>query len=311
MNETMHAVIQDELGGPDVLHGAEIDRPAPGIGEILIRVHAAGVNPVDMMNRASGIFGGHLPFVLGWDVAGVIAAVGPGVTLFEPGDEVFGMLPFPRGAGAYAEYVVAPTRSMVRKPESLTFVEAAALPLAGLTAWQCLIDTARIGEGARVLITGATGGVGHLAVQIAKAVGAVVIAVGSGSDEALARSLGADEFIDYRTQDFTTEVRDADVVLDVIGGENPLAALGVLRPSGILVSTLPQSLTDARREAAGTGVRVAGLFVEADQLGLLGLIDLVERGLLRPRIAATYQLDEAATAHSQKSGAGKVVLTVD
>lgn len=150
----------------------------------------------------------------------------------------------------------------------------------------------------------------HLAVQIAKAVGAVVIAVGSGSDESLARTLCADKFIDYRTKDFTAEVSDVNVVLDVIGEENPLAALGILRPSGILVSTLPQSLADARREAAGTSMRVAGLLVEADQLGLLGPIDLVERGLLHPRIAATYPLDDAATAHSQNSGAGKVVRTV-
>ena len=165
----MRAVSQDELGGPEVLHVVEIDRPTPGIGQILVRVHAAGVNPVDGVNRQSGVLVGATPFVLGWDVSGTVEAVGFGVTLYRPGDEVFGLLPFPLGHGAYADYVVAPTRVFVPKPANLDHVQAAALPLAGLTAYQALVDTAGIGEGTRVLITAPAGGVGHLAVQIAKA----------------------------------------------------------------------------------------------------------------------------------------------
>ena len=176
----MRVVTQDRLGGPEVLHAGDAERPNPSVGEILVEVHAAGGNPVDAMQRQTGTFGAPPPFTLGWDVSGVVAAIGPGVTLYAPGDEVFGMLPFPRGAGAYAEFVVAPTRAFVRKPESLSHVEAAALPLAGLTAWQALVDTANVTAGTRVLLTGASGGVGHLALQIARSRGAHIVAVASG-----------------------------------------------------------------------------------------------------------------------------------
>jgi len=309
MADTMRAIIQDELGGPGVLHEASVRIPTPGIGEMLVRVHAAGVNPADFMNRQTGVFSGTPPFTLGWDVAGVVAAAGPGVTLFEPGDEVFGLLPFPRGAGAYAEYVVAPTRALIRKPEALSFTEAASLPLAGLTAWQMLAETAHINEGSTLLITGATGGVGHLAVQISKALGAHVTAVVSGQNAELARKLGADAVIDYTSADFSKEVQRLDVVFDVIGGDYPLRALDVLRPGGMLVSTLPQSLGPARAAAAERGLRVAGVFVESDRLGLMKITELVVTGKLTPLIARTFPLERADQAHSFK-GQGKVVLEV-
>lgn len=307
----MRAIIQDELGGPEVLHPATVDRPEPGIGQVLIRMRAAGVNPADAMNRQTGVFAGTPPFVLGWDVSGVVEATGPGVTLFAPGDEVFGLLPFPRGAGAYAEFVVAPTRALVLKPEALTHAQAAALPLAGLTAWQALVETAAIDRGTRVLITGAAGGVGHLAVQIAAASGAHVIALTSGANADLVRSLGADEVVDYHATDFSETLADLDVVFDVVGGDYPLRALKVLRPGGILVSTLPQSVGAAAAAAPEVGVRVAGLFVESDRLGLTALAGLVAEGALTPILAATYPLDDAATAHATKHGPGKVVLLAD
>jgi NADPH:quinone reductase-like Zn-dependent oxidoreductase len=147
----MLAISQDKLGGPDVLKVVEVDRPEPGIGQILVRVHVAGVNPVDAMNRQTGYLVGKPLFILGWDVSGPVEAVGAGVTLYRPGDEVFGMLPFPHGHGAYAEYVVGPTRAFVPKPPKLDHAHAAALPLAGLTAWQALVETAHIGMGSRVL----------------------------------------------------------------------------------------------------------------------------------------------------------------
>jgi NADPH:quinone reductase-like Zn-dependent oxidoreductase len=171
--ETMRAAGQHELGGPDVLKVVTVPRPTPGIGEILIRVHAAGVNPVDAMTRQFGMFVGQPPFVLGWDVSGVVAAVGPGVTVHRDGEEVFGMLPFPGGHGAYADYAVGPARAFVPKPANLSHVQAAAL----LTAYQ-------IGAGDRVLINGGAGGVGHLAVQIARAHGAHVLALASPADAA-------------------------------------------------------------------------------------------------------------------------------
>lgn len=310
MTETMRAVIQDVLGGPEVLHVSEIAKPEPRIGEIVVRVRAAGVNPADEMNRRTGIFSGEPPFVLGWDVAGEVAAVGPGVTLFAPGDEVVGLLPFPRGGGAYAEYAVGPTRAFVRKPSALSFVEAAALPLAGLTAWQALVETAQVGEGTRVLITGAAGGVGHLAVQIAAARGAHVIALTSTNNVDYVRGLGADEVLDYRTTDFAEALEDVEVVLEVVGGDYPLRALRILREGGIIVSTLPQSLAPAAPSAAELGVRLAGLFVESDRMGLSALMDLVEARQLRPTIAGTHALNDVQAAHAAKHAPGKVVLTV-
>jgi len=310
MTETMRAIVQNELGGPEVLHEETREVPTPGIGQLLVKVSAAGVNPADMMNRQTGIFSGPPPFTLGWDVSGVVSAVGPGVTLFKAGDEVFGLLPFPRGGGAYAEYVLAPTRAMVRKPPALSFVEAAALPLAGLTAWQALVETAQIGLGSRVLITGAGGGVGHLAVQIAKAKGAYVIAVASAEGADIARRFGADEVIDYQTADVAEVVSDLDVFFDVVGGDYPLKALSTLRRGGVLVSSLPQSLAAAAALAGEKGVRIAGLFVESDRVGMTDLADMVASGRLRPLVATTYPLEDAAQAHRVKSGPGKVVLEI-
>ncbi|MET7518469.1 NADP-dependent oxidoreductase [Streptomyces sp. NPDC005480] len=313
MNDTTHtmkAISQDELGGPDVLESVTLDRPEPGLGEILVRVHAAGVNPVDAMNRQAGVFLGEPPFVLGWDVSGTVEAVGLGVTVHQVGDEVFGMLPFPHGHGAYAQYAVGPARIFVPKPERLDHTQAAALPMAGLTAWQALVETAGVGEGSRVLINGAAGGVGHLAIQIAKARGAYVIALAAGDKADFVRSLGADEVIDYTTTDIVEAVSDLDAVLETIGGDYPAKAVKVLKPGGTLVSTLPPTLAPAVEEATERGIRLAGLFVEADRLGMTALADLAASGRLTPTVAATFPLDQVATAHATKAGQGKTVLAV-
>jgi NADPH:quinone reductase-like Zn-dependent oxidoreductase len=262
------------------------------------------------MNRQTGLFVGQPPFVLGWDVSGTVETVGPGVTLYRPGDEVFALLPFPHGHGGYAEYVVAPTRVFVRKPANLSHVEAAALPLAGLTAWQALVDTARIGAGSTVLITAPAGGVGHLAVQIAKARDAHVIGLSDPTNVQFVSALGVDQVIDYTTTDFSQTLSDIDVVFDMIGHDYPDRALKVLKPGGTLVSTLPQSLPAVAATAAGLGVRLAGLFVEADQMGLTALAELASRAALIPTIAATYPLEMAAQAQSTRTGPGKTVLTV-
>jgi NADPH:quinone reductase-like Zn-dependent oxidoreductase len=310
MDDTMQAISQDELGGPEVLKRVTLPTPKPGLGEILVRVHAASVNPVDVMNRQTGVFVGKPPFVLGYDVSGTVEAVGPGVTLYKPGAEVFGMLPFPHGHGAYADYVVGPTRVFVPKPERLDHVQAAAIPLAGLTAWQALVETAHVGQDSRLLINGAAGGVGHLAVQIAKARGAHVIALASAANMEFVSSLGADEVIDYTATDFTGAVRDVEAVLEVVGGEYPVKALEALKPGGILVSTLPPTLAPAQADAAERGIHLAGLFVEADRLGMNALADLAATGKLTPTIAAILPFDQAATAQSTKGARGKTVLTI-
>ncbi|TJZ57372.1 NADP-dependent oxidoreductase [Streptomyces piniterrae] len=312
---TMRAVTQDRAGAPDVLKVVETRRPQPGRGEILVRVHVAGVNPADWKTRERGVFanGATPPFTLGFDVAGVVEAVGAGVTLFRVGDEVFGMPRFPHPAGAYAEYVTAPARHFAPRPRGLDHVQAGALPLASLTAWQALVDTAQVQPGQRVLIHAAAGGVGHLAVQIAKARGAYVIATASAAKHDLLRTLGADELVDYRTQDVGDTLRDVDVVLDSIGGPNWARSLRTLRPGGTLVSILPFDDTFPTRHAEEAGVRAVFMLVEPDQQGLREISALVETGRLRVIVDAVFPLEEAARAHRVgETGhtTGKIVLTV-
>ncbi len=309
----MRAISQDTLGGPEVLKDVELARPEPGLSEVLVAVHAAGLNPTDWKHRAGGPFLGEPPFVLGWDVSGVVEAVGFGVTLFQPGDEVFGMLPYPHGVGSHAQYVTGPARAFVHKPVSLDHVQAGALPLAALTAHQALVDTADVQPGQRVLIHAAAGGVGHLAVQIAKARGAYVIGTARAAKHALLRELGADELIDYRTTDFRERVGTVDVVLDSLAGETRMRSLDVLRKGGTLVTILHGATRDETRSAAERGVRLAAMLVEADHAGMQAIADLAAAGRLRPHIDATFPLAQAAEAHALgRLGrtTGKIVLVV-
>ncbi|MBG6136198.1 NADP-dependent oxidoreductase [Longispora fulva] len=310
----MRAIGQDSHGGPEVLKVIEVPRPEPGPAEVLIRVHAAGVNPTDAWHRSSaGLAGGDTPIRLGWDVSGVIEATGLGVTTLKPGDEVFGLPRHPRPAGTYAQYVTSPARHLVAKPTGLTHVEAAALPLAGLTAWQALVDTANIQPGQRVLIHAAAGGVGHLAVQIAKARGAHVIGTARSAKHDFVRGLGADEVIDYTTADFTDVVHGVDVVIDPIGGEYGPRSLTTLRPGGILIALASPDETYLVDRARQLGVRAAFMIVEADQAGMRELAALVDAGRLRPEIATTLPLEQAARAHELSQNGrttGKIVLTV-
>jgi NADPH:quinone reductase-like Zn-dependent oxidoreductase len=311
----MRAVQLDGFGGPEVLELREVDRPAPVPTEVLVRVHAAGVNPVDWKTRAAGAFLDALaspPYTLGWDVSGVVEEVGLGVSRFRPGDEVYGMPRFPWQAGAYADYVTAPSRHFARKPAGLSHVEAAALPLGGLTAWQALVDTADVQPGQRVLVHAAAGGVGHLAVQVAKARGGYVLGTARAAKHDFLRSIGVDEPIDYTTTDFTTVAKDVDVVVDMIGGEYGGRSLRVLRPGGLLVAVTgagPATLLMAEKAE----VRAAQLLVEPDHTGLEGLAELVAAGSLRPRVDTVLPLEEAARAHELgESGrtAGKIVLSL-
>ncbi|MGA5581483.1 NADP-dependent oxidoreductase [Streptomyces thermodiastaticus] len=311
---TMRAVGQDVLGGPEVLRLIEVERPVPRPNEVLVRVRAAGVNPTDWKHRATGAFLGEPPFVLGWDVSGVVEETGLGVALFQPGDEVFGMLPYPFGHGSHAEYVIAPARALVPKPAALDHVQAGALPLVSLTAWQALVEHADLRAGQRVLIHAAAGGVGHTAVQIATARGAYVIGTASAGKHDFLRGIGVDEPVDYRTTDVTEAVRDVDVVLDTLGGDTSVRSLRTLRPGGVLVSILPVGDRTLDEEADRLGVRVVRMLVDADQYGMRAIAELVESGKLRPTIAGTFPLAEAAKAHELgETGrtTGKLVLVMD
>ncbi|MDE3722040.1 NADP-dependent oxidoreductase [Nocardiopsis sp. N85] len=310
---TMRAISQDVHGGPEVLREVRVPRPVPGPSGILVRVRAAGVNPTDWKHREHAGFLNRTPLVLGWDVSGVVEAVGYGVTLFEPGDEVFGMLPYPYGVGSHAEYAVGPARAFARKPAGIDHVQAGALPLVSLTAYQALVDTAGVRPGQRVLIHAAAGGVGHVAVQIAKALGAYVIGTASAPKHAFLRGLGADEVIDYRSADFVEAAGEVDVVLDPFAGETLSRSLEVLRPGGIAVSLLATT-PEHTAKADGLGVRARTLLVEADHAGMVAVADLVERGLLRAHVEEAFPLADAAKAHALGDTGhvtGKVVLVVD
>ncbi|MFD3416992.1 NADP-dependent oxidoreductase [Streptomyces decoyicus] len=311
----MRAVSQDTAGGPEVLKMITTDRPVPGPTEILVRVHAAGVNPTDWKSRSQGAFmtGAKAPFTLGFDVSGVVEAVGLGVTLFAPGDKVFGMPRFPHAAGAYAEYVTAPARHFAHLPTSLDHIQGAALPLASLTAWQALVDTAQVQPGARVLIHAAAGGVGHLAVQIAKSRGAYVIGTARQAKHDFLRGLGADELIDYTQQDFAEAVRDVDIVLDTISGDYGARSLRTLRPGGTLVSILPLDDAFPAAQAREARIRAGFLLVEPDRAGLQAVAGLVDSGKLRVNVDTVLPLEEAAKAHTLgETGrtTGKIVLAV-
>lgn len=314
MSTKMRAISQDTFGGPEVLHEIELDRPEPGPSELLVRVHAAGLNPTDWKHRSRRIWIGDPPFVLGWDVSGVVESVGTGVTVFKPGDEVFGMLPYPHGVGSHAEYVTGPARAFAHKPSTVDHVQAGAIPLAALTAWQALIDTANVRQGQRVLIHAAAGGVGHFAVQIAKSRGAYVIGTASTAKHEFLHGLGADELIDYRETDFAEALSDVDVVLDTIGGETRTRSLRTLRSGGLLISILPMGKQELIAEADRLGVRAELLLVEADHAGMNAIAELVEKGTLRAEIAGTFPLSDAAKAHELgETGrtTGKLVLVVE
>jgi NADPH:quinone reductase-like Zn-dependent oxidoreductase len=311
----MKAVVLHEYGAPEVLAVEEVAKPEPIPTEVQVRVHAAGVNPVDFKTRAgeglSAILG-EPPVCLGWDVAGVVSEAPGGVTRFKVGEEVFGMPWFPRQAGAYAEYVTAPSRHFAAKPHALSVEEAAALPLAGLTAWQIVVDTIQLEAGADILIHGAGGGVGHLAVQVAKARGANVIGTARIEQADWLRELGLDRTIDYRSERFEELVGDLDAVIDFTGASGE-RSLPVLRPGGILVSVPSGVSPELLDLAARSDRRATGFLVEPDPVGLAGLSHLVESGQLRVKVDRVFDLERAAEAHrlaeAGHSG-GKIVLRV-
>jgi NADPH:quinone reductase-like Zn-dependent oxidoreductase len=307
----MRTVTQAVFGEPSVLEIIEVDPPVPDHGQVLIKLGAAGVNPVDVAVRTGYPLLGDPPFTLGWDIAGVIESTGPGVSAFAPGDEVLGLIAFPRAGNAYADYVLASSNELIRKPATLTMEQAGGLPLAALTAWQALIGIAGISAGQRVLIHRAAGGVGHLAIQVAKTRGAHVIGTASAAKHEYLRSLGADELIDYTTADFVHEAGEVDMVLDLMGGEHAPRSAAVLKPGGLIVSAIGGNLGLTRERATELGVRFEVVSVRPSVHDLTQLALLVESGDLTVHIDQTFPLAEVAKAHEFSASGhttGKVVL---
>ncbi|AGL15360.1 NADP-dependent oxidoreductase [Actinoplanes sp. N902-109] len=308
----MRVITQYAFGGPEVLTVTDAPEPQVLPTEVLVRVAAIGLNPLEPRLR-EGEFPllGQPPFVLGWDISGVVEQAA--TWRFRPGDEVFGMPLFPRAAGAYAELVASPALHLVRKPASLSHVEAAALPVAGLTAWHGLVDLAGVAAGDRVLIHGGGGGVGHLAIQLAKALGAYVVTTAGPGKREFVEGLGADEVIDYTAADFAEAVSGIDVVLDTIGDDTAGRSLRVLRPGGHLVTAVAEGDAELTARFEAAGMRFSGIAVDPDPVGLRGLVDLVEQGKLRVHVQQTFPFDRVAEAHrllEEGHLRGKVVLTV-
>ncbi|RWP12630.1 NADP-dependent oxidoreductase [Mesorhizobium sp.] len=308
----MRAVIQNSVGGPDVLVIADQPDPTPEAGEVLVRVKAAGINPVDGAVRA-GYYPllGEPPYILGWDISGTVEALGAGVTGFKIGDEVFGMPRFPKQAAAYAELAAVPADQIALKPKSADHLKAGALPLAGLTAWQGLVRHGGLKSGQRILVHAGAGGVGHLAVQIAKARGAYVVATVSPGKLDFVRELGPDEVIDYTKGDFTDQVRDIDLVLDPMGGDHAQRSLKVLRRGGVLVSLLDVG-DNTRTQAGARDIRVERMSVVPDREGLVELARLIDANKLAVHVAKSFPLDQAGAAHAflATKPIGKVVLSL-
>jgi NADPH:quinone reductase-like Zn-dependent oxidoreductase len=307
MSQTMLAVRIHDYGGPDAPRVEAMPRPQPGPGQVLVRVHALGVNPVDWKIR-EGVRRDRMPLampvVLGCDLSGVIEQVGADVSGFAAGDAVFAMTGL---YGAFSEFVAVSAACVARKPESLDHVRAAATPLAALTAWQGL-ELAGLKAGQRVLVLAGGGGVGGFAVQIAAALGAHVVATASTEKLDYVRSLGAEQVVDYRTTAFERAVSDFDVVFDLLGEETQARAWHVLKPGGVLVSAVA---VPAQDELAARGVRAARVGVRADGGQLRRIAELIDAGRIRVHVEATYPLAQAAQAIERVKGGrtrGKIVL---
>jgi NADPH:quinone reductase-like Zn-dependent oxidoreductase len=313
----MMAVVMTEHGGPEVLELRDVERPELQPDEVLIRTAAAGLNPVDTQVRAGDWVPeetGEPPMILGWDVAGTVEEVGDAVSGFAPGDRVFGMPRFPALALCDAEFVAAPSGQIAHTPDSLNDGRAGALPLAGLTAWQGLVDTAGVGEGDRVLIQAAAGGVGHLAVQIASARGAHVVGTARAEKHDFLRDLGVDEPVDYTAAPLEEAVSQVDVVLDTVSEDDAglLGSVATLRKGGILV-VIAGDLTEAVSDAAAQrGVRATEILVHPDQSGLAALASLADEDRLRVVVEESFPFECAAEAHERLEAGrvkGKLVLT--
>jgi NADPH:quinone reductase-like Zn-dependent oxidoreductase len=309
----MKAIRIHNYGGPEVLVYEHAPRPTPGAGEVMVKVYATSLNPVDRGTRAGylqGFIAFPLPVVPGLDLAGVVEAVGDDVNTVAVGDAVYGYSNMMR-QGAHAEYAVVSAGEIAPKPTTVDFVSAASVPLAGLAAWQGLFDVAGLQAGQTVLIHGAGGGVGSFAVQFARALGARVLATAGSDKIALLGDLGVAEAIDYTTTRFEDVVRDVDVVFDTVGGELVERSFTVLKPGGMYVS--PAAQLDAEAGKA-SGVRASGMTTQANSADLSEIAGLIDAGKVKPVVSTVLPLAEARQAHELLEAGhacGKIVLRVD
>ena len=307
---TMKAIVVHEYGGPEVLKYEDAPRPEPKENEVLVRVMAAGVNPVDALIRSgkyAKFFGTSLPLVPGYDIAGVVEKIGTKIAKLKVGDAVYA---YPMWGGGYAEYAVATDGEAALKPKSISFVEAAGVPLAALTAWQALIDVAKMDKGQTVLIHGGSGGVGSFAIQIAKARGAKVIATASTSNQDLLKQLGADVAIDYTKQKFEDVAKDVDVVLDSVGKDTLARSYGVVRKGGFIVSLVAKP---DQAELDKHGIRGAPISVKPNASELAEITKLIDEKKIKPIVSQVLPLTEAVKAQEQAAThhtRGKIVLKI-
>jgi NADPH:quinone reductase-like Zn-dependent oxidoreductase len=306
----MKAVVTHEYGAPEVLKFEEVSRPEPSGDEALVRVIASSVNPADpltLSGKYAKEFGTHLPLIPGYDVAGVVEKTGANVTKVKVGDAVYG---YPTFGGSWADYVTVKEWEVAAKPKSLTFVEAAAVPMGALTAWQALVDVAKLQPGQTVLIHGGSGGVGSFAIQIAKARGARVIATASTANQDLLKKLGADVAVDYTTTKFEDVAKDVDAVLDPVGKETLARSYDVVKKGGIVMSLVARP---DPAELEKRGIRGAGISVHPDAEDLTEIAQLIDAGKIKPIVTKVLPLSEAIAAQQQAAThhtRGKVVLRV-
>jgi NADPH:quinone reductase-like Zn-dependent oxidoreductase len=294
----IQAVAMDSFGAPSVLRQTTIRQREPNDDEVLIRVHVAGVNPIDCKTRGGyGVSVERFPAILGWDVSGTVVEVGSGVRELRAGDSVFGMLRFPALAECYAEYVTGREDELARKPDAVTHRSAAAVAMVGLTAWQSLFELANVQAGQHVFVHGGSGGVGHIAIQLARWAGAKVSATASGRNHALLQELGAERVIDYTKAPLETAAADVDVVLDTRGGKDFLRLLDLIRPGGTIVSLLGSN-AEGERAARTRDIKAAFTFVRPQQSALERIAKLMASGALRLVIDRVFPLGEADQAHT-------------
>ena len=306
----MKAVVAHEYGAPEVLKFEEMPRPEPKEDEVLVRVIASGVNPADpltLSGKYAREFGTHLPLIPGYDIAGVVEKTGAKVTNLKAGDAVYG---YPTFGGGWAEYVTVKQWEVAAKPKKLNFAEAAAVPMAALTAWQALVDTAQLHPGQTILVHGGSGGVGSFTVQIAKARGARVIATASTANQDLLKQLGADVAIDYTKTRFEDVAKDVDAVLDPVGKETLARSYGVVKKGGIVMSLVarPDPVELEKR-----GIRGAAISVHPDAEDLAEITRLIDAGKIKPVVTEVLPLSEAIAAQRQAEThhtRGKVVLRI-
>ena len=313
----MKAIVLDASGGTENFSVREIPEPTLRSNEVLVKVHAIAINPVDIKTRKGGSLYGSLkeqvPVILGWDISGIVQSVGSEVTRFQEGDEVFGMVNFPGHGKAYAQYVAAPEVHLTLKPGNISHDEAAASSLAALTAWQVLVHEAKIKPGQHLLMHAAAGGVGHFAVQIARHFGALVTGTASASNASFLKEIGANDTIDYTKENFEDKAREVDVVFDPIGGETTVKSLKVLKRGGSLVSIVGGVKENVGPILEEKGVSAKNYLVHSSGSDMEQLAHLLEQGVIKVHIYDRYSFDQMAEAHRQiETGktSGKIVVKV-